>query len=191
MPRAGLSPDRVVAEALAVIDEAGTDGLTLTAVASRVGVAVPSLYKHVDGLDDLQRRVTVRAVDELGEVLARAADGRQGSDAFRALAHAYRAWALASPGRYAATVRAPSHGDADHLAASEAVLAVLVTVMAGHDLEGEAAIHAIRAVRAALHGFVSLEAAGGFGLPEDVDVSFGHLVDALDDALRSWATHPG
>lgn len=186
MPRAGLSTERVVDEAIAVLDDVGAGGLTLTAVAERLSVAVPSLYKHVGGLVDLQRRVTVRAVGELGAVLAGAADGRRGSDGLHALAHAYRGWALVAPGRYAATVRAPAPDDTDHLAASGAVLAVLVEVMAGYDIEGDEAIHAIRAVRAALHGFVALEAAGGFGLPEDVDTSFDALVDALDEALRSW-----
>jgi hypothetical protein len=38
-----------------------------------------------------------------------------------------------------------------------------------------------------LHGFVTLEAAGGFGLPRDVDRSFDRLVDALDAALTAWS----
>jgi Tetracyclin repressor-like, C-terminal domain len=32
-------------------------------------------------------------------------------------------------------------------------------------------VHATRAVRSALHGFVTLEAEGGFGLSQDVEVS--------------------
>jgi Tetracyclin repressor-like, C-terminal domain len=42
-----------------------------------------------------------------------------------------------------------------------------------------------------MHGFVALEAAGGFGLPQSVDASYRRLVDALDAALTSWpATTP-
>jgi AcrR family transcriptional regulator len=59
MRRAGLSPERVVAEAAAVADEVGLRQLTLAAVAQRFGVALPSLYKHVDGLDGLQRDLAV------------------------------------------------------------------------------------------------------------------------------------
>ena len=53
MPRAGLSPRVVVDLALEVVDDGGPSGwadLGLSAVAHRAGVAVPSLYKHVDGL---------------------------------------------------------------------------------------------------------------------------------------------
>nr|MDT0664287.1 TetR family transcriptional regulator [Micromonospora sp. DSM 115978] len=54
MPRAGLSRDRVVAEAAALADTAGLDAVTLSTLADRLGVRVPSLYKHVDSLDDLR-----------------------------------------------------------------------------------------------------------------------------------------
>ena len=75
MPRAGLSTARVVEEAEAVADEVGLSRLTLAEVAARLGVRVPSLYKHVDGMDALVRGVSVRAKAELGDVLARAAVG--------------------------------------------------------------------------------------------------------------------
>ena len=37
----------------------------------------------------------------------------------------------------------------------------------------------MRAVRAAVHGFVVLELGGGFGMPEDVDASFTFLVEGV------------
>ena len=41
----------------------------------------------------------------------------------------------------------------------------------------------MRIVRAALHGFVALEAGGGFGMPLPVDDTFERLVAALDRGL--------
>ena len=40
--------------------------------------------------------------------------------------------------------------------------------------------------RAAVHGFVALEAAGGFGLPRDTDRSFDQMIAGLDRAYLSW-----
>jgi hypothetical protein len=40
-------------------------------------------------------------------------------------------------------------------------------------------IQAIRAFRSLAHGFVSLELAGGFGLPIDLDESYRTLMDLL------------
>jgi hypothetical protein len=46
-------------------------------------------------------------------------------------------------------------------------------------LRGDDAIHAVRAFRSMVHGFATLEVAGGFGLPQDCDESFRRLVNAL------------
>jgi AcrR family transcriptional regulator len=186
MPRAGLTPQRVVEEAGAVADAGGLDRLTLAAVAERFGVAIPSLYKHVNGLDGLRRDLAVLALRELTATLSRAAVGRAGRDALHAMAGAYRAYATAHPGRYAATVRAPAPGDTEHLAAADNALDVFLAILAGYGITGPDAIDAIRGLRAALHGFVALEAAGGFGLPQSVDASYHRLVDALDTALTAW-----
>lgn len=179
MPRAGLTPERVIAEAQAISDEVGLDALTLAALAGRLGVRQPSLYKHVDGSDALRRALSVRAKQELATVLARAAVGKSGDEAIAALADAYRSWAHAHPGRYQSTVAAPTPGDRDDEAASLAAVSVLLDILAGYDLSGADAIHATRAVRAALHGFVSIEAAGGFGMPIDIDDSFARLVASI------------
>ena len=50
--RPRLTADRVVAEAAALADERGIQALSLSPLAERLGVRVPSLYKHVGGLDD-------------------------------------------------------------------------------------------------------------------------------------------
>jgi AcrR family transcriptional regulator len=186
MPRAGLSVEVIVAEAARLVDEVGYDRLTLAAVAEHFSVAVPSLYKHVAGIDDLQQLLAVRAVRELGASVQAAAVGRARGDALRGMAAAYRAYARAHPGRYAATLRAPRPGHAEHEAASEELLATVFAILGGYGLEGDDAVDAARTVRAALHGFTTLEMAGGFGLPRDVERSFARLVDALDTALGGW-----
>ena len=187
MARAGLSEDRVVVEAERIADEVGLSRLTLAALAESLGVRQPSLYKHIDGMDALQRSIAVRAKTELGEVLGRAAVGKAGDDAIGALSTAYRRWALEHPGRYSATVRAPEPGDTDDEAASASVVGVVFDVLAGYDLHGVDAIDATRALRSTLHGFIALESSGGFGLPVDVDRSFERLVDGLIVALKTLA----
>jgi AcrR family transcriptional regulator len=186
--RVGLSEDRVVVEAERIADEVGLSRLTLAALADSLGVRQPSLYKHIDGMDALQRSIAVRAKTELADVLGRAAVGKSGDDAIRALATAYRRWALAHPGRYSATVRAPEAGDTDDEAASAAAVGVVLDVLAGYDLRGADAIDATRAIRSSLHGFIALESSGGFGLPVDVDRSFDRLVGGLVVALNDLAT---
>lgn len=174
-------------EAASVADEVGLDRLSLAAVAERLGVRLPSLYKHISSLAGLRRDLAVLAVEELGRALTPAALGRTRSEALHAVADAYRSFARQRPGLYAASVRAPTSGDDAHEAASDAVLEVVFAVLAGYGATGDDAIDATRALRAVLHGFVALEASGGFGLPQDVDRGFRRLIDGFDLALTARA----
>lgn len=185
MPRAGLSPERVVREAELLIDEVGFEQLTLAAVANRLTVQLPSLYKHVEGLGALRSELSVRSTRELADVLTRATAGRSRADALRGLAHAYRSWAIEHPGRYAATVRAPDPSNAEAIAAADAAVRAVLAVLEGYGLRGEDLIDAARSLRASLHGFVALEATGGFGLPRSIEASFDRHVQYLVTALEA------
>lgn len=61
----------------------------------------------------------------------------------------------------------------------------VVAILRGYDLNEEEAIHATRTLRAAIHGLVSLESIGGFGLDVNLDESFAWLVERLADTLES------
>lgn len=187
MPRAGLSRPSVITAAAELADETGWERLTLAALAARLGVRLPSLYKHIDSLDGLRRDVAVLAMSDLGAAMSTAAIGRAGGDALRSVAGAYRDYGQRHPGRYAATVRAPAADDAEHTGATATVLRVVLAVLAGYGLDGDDAVDAARALRAALHGFVTLEAGGGFGMPADVDRSYARLIDGLDATLHRWS----
>ena len=136
MPRAGLTPERIISEAATVADEVGLDRLTLAAVAHRCGVSLPGLYKHVSGLDEVRRGIAVLAVRELTGAAARAAAGVTGVDALRALSAAYRSYALAYPGRYAASVLAPAPGDEEHIEAAVQAVEVISAALVGYHLDG-------------------------------------------------------
>jgi AcrR family transcriptional regulator len=186
MGRAGLDSDRVVRAAADLADAEGLDRLTLAALAQRLGVRSPSLYAHVGGLADLRLRLAIDACHGLRDALAAAALGRSGGDALRSVADAYRAWARAHPGRYATI----AHGFADDpeaTAAAEGVVEILFAVMRGYGLEGEDAVHAVRAVRSAVHGFIALEERGGFQIPVDLGESWERMIAMLDRGLRDPA----
>ena len=186
MPRAGLDPAVVTACAAGLADEVGLANVTMGLLAERLGVRAPSLYKHVDGQEDLRRRVAELALTDLGDALRDALQGLAGRDALAAAARTLRAYVLEHPGRYAATVRLDATGPHDPLtAAGDRVLGSLAAVLAGYDLAPGETIHALRMLRSLLHGFAVLEAAGGFQMDTDVDDSFHWLVAFADRGLRT------
>ena len=183
MVRVGLSPRAVVDAALAIVDADGPEALTLAKVAARTGVATPSLYKHVAGLGELRTLVSLRVLEEVGDVVTTAALGRSGDGAVAAVMHGWRRYVVDHPRRYALLPLAP-HADPVQEAAAKRLLEVLFAVLAGYGLAGADAVHAVRRLRAAVHGFASLEAAGGFAMAEDVGTSFDGLVEMVVASLR-------
>jgi AcrR family transcriptional regulator len=183
VPRRGLDSGQVVDAAVLVADREGLEAVTLARVAESLGVRAPSLYHHVAGHDALLRAIALRGVRELTASLQSAALGRAGPDALAATAHAYRDFAHAHPGRYAAAQRAAPPGDTEHEEAGMAAVQVLSAVLRAWQLDDEELLHSVRVIRSALHGFVSLEAGGGFALPLDLDLSFERLIATVAAGL--------
>ncbi|HST81447.1 MAG TPA: TetR-like C-terminal domain-containing protein [Kineosporiaceae bacterium] len=189
MPRAGLAPAAVTEAGATLADELGFAQLSMGLLAERLGVKTPSLYKHVGGLADLTHRIAVLAMTELGDAVRDATQGRADSDALTAAAQAMRTYVKEHPGRYAAGNAARPTGPDDPLIpAGDRLLASLAAVLRGYGLDRSDEIHALRMLRSMLHGFATLEVAGGFQLDTDVEDSFTWMLNLIDQGLQ--ATKP-
>jgi AcrR family transcriptional regulator len=189
-PRAGLDKAAVIDAAADLINTEGIEALSLSRLARHLGVQTPSLYNHVDGLPGLHRELALRNVRALGECLADAAIGKSGPQALMAIAQAYRDYIKTSPGVYLASLRASGAQktvNAELQSAEERVVRVVMAVVASFGLQGEDGLHAVRGLRSLVHGFATLEIAGGFGLPLDCDESFRRLLDIFIRGLEGWA----
>ncbi|MEV0585092.1 WHG domain-containing protein [Nonomuraea sp. NPDC050310] len=186
MARAGLSAERLTLEAANLADEVGFANVTISALARRFGVKDASLYSHVKNAHDLRVRVALLALAELADQVATALAGRAGKDALVAFANAYRDYARAHPGRYAAARMELDDATAEASAArrhSEMTRALL----RGYALPEPAETDAVRLLHSTFHGYVSLETAGGFSRTErEVEASWARSLDALDAMLRHW-----
>lgn len=170
--------------ALAIADRQSFEALSLSAVAAELGIRPSALYTYFDSLADLRYAIAVQATTNLTDDLRDAAIGRAGDEAVMALASAYRQFASRHPGQYASTLLPPT-GPTDDLArATERLTDVFARVIANYGHGGDTAIHAARAARSAIHGFVAIEVCQGFHHDTDSDDSFTHLVTTVISGLR-------
>ena len=177
--RAGLDQETVVDAAAKLVDEEGIEQLSLGRLAERLGIRTPSLYNHVAGLPGLKRDLALYCLRDVLNRLLRATTGKSRAEAIFAFANAYRAYARETPGRYALTLQAPAPFDQELQTVSQQLIEVALAVLAPYKLSEEEAIHAIRSLRSIVHGFISLEVVGGFGLPVDLDASFHWLINVF------------
>ncbi|OBF32908.1 TetR family transcriptional regulator [Mycobacterium sp. ACS1612] len=176
---ARLSRDSIVNAALTFLDREGWDALTINALATQLGTKGPSLYNHVQSLEDLRRSVRMRVVGDIIEMLNTVGQGRTRDDAVMVMASAYRSYAHHHPGRYSAFTRMPLGGDDPEFTdATRAAAAPVISVLASYGLDGEAAFYAALEFWSAMHGFVLLEMTGAMtGI--DADAVFTDMVMRL------------
>ncbi|QTE28007.1 TetR/AcrR family transcriptional regulator [Pengzhenrongella sicca] len=188
MARISLSAAAIIAGAADLADEAGFDGVTLSAVARRLGVQTPSLYSHVRDRAALLDGITALALAELSDRVAVAIAGRSGRLALHGFAQAHREFAQASPGRWQSLERRAGPAAVES-GAARTFVALTDAVLLGYGLPPGEQVHATRLIGATINGFLTLERIGSFDHsqpgPED---SWRRALDALDALLLVWPT---
>ncbi len=195
MPRKGLNTIEVVAAGADLADEVGIGSVSLAALAERLGVKAPALYKHVDGIGDLQHRIATLAMTELGDEVRDALQGKSRADAIGALFTAFQSYIAEHPGRYNATNGEGFHGDDDPmLAAATRVINSIRAVVSGYGIRPDELDHAIRTLRCTTHGYAILQATNAFHWSNDPDESVAWMIRFIDAGLTaigdSWTDQP-
>lgn len=183
--RRGLDRAAVIAAGLEVVGAGGVSGLRMGAVADRLGVKTPSLYNHVASREDLLRSTAEAGWALLEQELAASPRFQDPRSYLLDVAHRYRRFASehAELYRLMSTVPILNGPEEDHTL-TQRMIGVFAIAMSPLGIEGESAIHCIRALRCAVHGFVSLEAQGQFRLAASPEESFERMLEAL---LDGWA----
>ncbi|MFK4069488.1 TetR/AcrR family transcriptional regulator [Streptomyces sp. NPDC029674] len=188
MVRAGLTAERVTIAGAELADEVGLERVTMSQVARRLGVKDASLYTHVRSLEDLRGRIALLAADEKTIRIAEATAGRAGREALVAFADAWREYARRYPGRYMATQTSIQIDPELAAKAPGPRRAVELTygMLRGYGLAEPDLTDAVRLLRSTFHGFVALEAAGGFAHERSPQQTWVRALDALHALLEHW-----
>lgn len=151
--------DEILDVAATMLEEEGPDALTMRALAARMGIRAPSLYKHVPDKDDILAGLQERALIDLAQHLATADPG------LGALANAYRSWAKAHPRLYEVATRRPLARERITPGVESAAAAPIVAAAVGDE-------HLARALWALAHGLVDLELSDRFPPGADLDATW-------------------
>lgn len=179
-----LSREKVISHAFRLAGKEGLQAVSLTRIANDLGVTQPALYRHVGGVDDLRRALTLRARELMARDLNKATTGLAGKEAIRALAHAWRRGGsshralLLLPGEIA------TKGDEALEGSVERIIRVISGTLEELDLAAEERVHAARSLRSALHGFSAIESCSG-QRPEVFDEAFEQLITLIWIGLQA------
>lgn len=185
-PRAGLTTEIVVDTALKIADKEGIDQLTLFRIAKELGVKSPSLYEHMEGMDGLIKLLKLRGLKIMVRQFQRAVMGVSGDDAIRRFADSFRLFVKEHPSLYDLTVKSDIADSEEIGATAGEILETIYAVLRIYGLPEDKLVHATRYMRSVIHGFVSLEMSGGFGLKVSPDESFDLIKEVIVSNVKNW-----
>ncbi|OKI39370.1 hypothetical protein A6A25_00970 [Saccharothrix sp. CB00851] len=175
--------------------EQGLAGISVNAIAKRMGVTGPAVYRYFKGREDLLDDLVRDAWHDLANTVEESVAAASGGERFRAFADAFRAWGVTQPHRYLLLFGTPLPGyraPPDTIMAAHRTMSALLGVLPH---EGEATARVVHSGRPArgpgglarrggsappavlltglrafsrLHGVLSLEVTGQFG-PMGID----------------------
>lgn len=180
----GITQENILQAAAEIADTEGLNEVTLAKLAKKLQIRTPSLYNHIDGLQQLRKKLSIYSMEQLYNDLVQSSIGISGDDAIRALGKAYITFARIHPGLYESTFSLSDSSDIEVQKAANKIVTLVVRILNVYELDEESALHVTRGLRSILHGFSSLEQMGGFGLPLNIDISFQMLMDAYLGGLH-------
>lgn len=185
MPRQGLNRNAVVDAAIEIVERDSFQALSLGAIARKLDIRPPSLYKHIKNLEDLQDELGIRGATDLTEKLKSRFSNKNPEKALYDACEIYRGFAREHSGLYDAIQPAMLRRSPEFQKAAIALLESIFPLVSALGIEKKNLIHATRSLRSLLHGFIDLERKGGFGMPTDIDISFKFLVRNYIQGLKS------
>jgi AcrR family transcriptional regulator len=148
----------IVATARSLLEADGPDALTMRAIAERLGIRAPSLYKHLPD----KRAVEAALISEAFEEVAAAFEA---ADSLAELARTYREYARAHPHLYRLMTERPLPRERLTPGAEERAAQPILEALGGDP-------DAARALWAFAHGMTILELNARFPANADIDAAW-------------------
>jgi AcrR family transcriptional regulator len=164
----------IAAAALELLETEGADALTMRRLAQRLGIRAPSLYKHFEDKAALEAALAAVGLEESAREFEAAVEGSD--EPIRALAHAYRAFALRRPELYRLMTEQPLPRDLLPAGVEDRAARPVLDAAGGDEA-------AARAIWAFAHGLTMLELNGRFPPHADVDAAWERGVQAFAAAF--------
>lgn len=169
----------LVIETASIADKQGLNNLSLKAVAEELNVRTPSLYNHIESLDDLLREVAHKGMRSMNEQMTQAAIGKSGNTALKSISVEYLNFIIEHPGVYETIQWATWHGTNETAEIFENYIKILSTIILSYSFPSESTNEILNLFTGFLHGFTTLQVRYAFSEPQKVRDELCNSVDTI------------
>lgn len=185
MARIGMDANTIISRAAQMANQMGMENMTLKMLADDLGVKTPSLYNHIDGLEDLKMQLMIYGWKQMEERIIQSVIGISGYDAIKSGCYAFYEYATENPGIFNAMLWYNKFQNAETMEATSGLFLVLFKITSSLNISEENCNHIIRTLRGFLEGFSLLVNNGAFGNPISIADSFELSVNVLIEGIKT------
>lgn len=170
----------VIQTASGIADRDGLSGVSLKAVAAALQIRTPSLYNHIDSLEDLLHGVAHSGMREMNHQMTQAVVGISGDAAIHAIGTAYLRFMIAHPGVYETIQWAAWHqnNETEQILSDYHCLMGKLVLSCGLSIANPDPV--VRLLEGFLHGYATQQLGSALAQP---DAAFMDMSSALDIVL--------
>lgn len=169
----------VVQAASDIADEKGLNNVSLKAVAEKLNIRTPSLYNHIDSLDDLLREIAHNGMNKMNEKMTKVAIGNSGDTAIKSVAVEYLNYIIEHSGIYETIQWATWHGTEKTEEIFGNYTSLLLTLIRSCNFKPEYTNEILNLLTSVLHGYTTLQLRYAFSNPDKVRTELCNAIDTL------------
>jgi AcrR family transcriptional regulator len=169
----------VIQTASDIADEKGLNNVSLKVVAEKLNIRTPSLYNHIESLDDLLRQIAHSGMKAMNERMSQNAIGKAGDIAIKSIGIEYLNFMIEHPGIYETIQWATWHGNDETAKIFDNYISLLTTLILSCHLKNPKIDEILNLLTGVLHGYTTLQLRNAFENPNDVRQSLCNTLDTV------------
>ena len=160
-------------------DEKGLNNVSLKAVAQKLNIRTPSLYNHIESLDNLLLEVAHNGMRDMNERMMKIAVGKIGKEAIKLVSIEYLNYMIEHPGVYEIIQWASWNGTEETAIIFNDYLSLLKTLICSCGFNPDKTTEILSMVTGMLHGYTTLQLRYAFSNPDKVRKELSEAIDTL------------
>lgn len=175
-----VSREMVIQVASDIANKDGLNKVSLKVIAENLGIRTPSLYNHIESLDDLLLEVAHKGMREMNNQMTKAVIGSLGDTAIKYISITYFNFIISNPGVYETIQWATWHGNNETLEIFNEYKSLLEKLILSCNLKIKNTGEVLNLIMSVFHGYSTLQL--GKSLLNKEEAIKG-LTDSIDTVL--------
>ena len=185
MARMGLDKNSIIYRAAQLANDVGFENITLKILARDLHIQPPSLYNHIEGLDDLKKELMIYGWHQMENQILEAVAGISGYEAIEVICRTFVKYATENPGVFNAMLWYNKFENDEANNATKKLFSVVFKVFSSLNISQEDSEHLMRTFRSFLEGFALLVNHNAFGNPISINDSLDLSLKVLMAGMRT------